>query len=71
MNRASSKLGVMHWFVVAFFLIITLFGVAGCGTFSGRSSDEADQANRDISNESRFNSSFRPERSEIDVHEVH
>ena len=71
MSRTSSKLGLIPWFVVAFFVVITVFGVAaGCGTFSGMSSDEVDQANRDLANESGFNPAFRPERSLTDRREI-
>jgi hypothetical protein len=45
-----------------------LFGVSACGTFTGMSWEERDQANKDLAKESSY--SFKPERSLQDNHEV-
>ena len=44
--------------------------LSGCGTFSGMSSEERDQANRDLAKESNYWPAFKPERSLQDNHEV-
>ena len=47
-----------------------LLGLAGCGTFSGMSWDEQEQANKDLAKESTYWPAFRPERSLQDNREV-
>jgi len=68
-SGALSKLGLVRCFVVVLFSGI-LFGETGCGTLSGMSSEERDQANRDMARESGYWPALKPERSLQDNREV-
>ena len=50
-------------FILLLLSAFVLLGTAGCGTFSGMSADERDQANRDLARESQFWPAFKPDRS--------
>ena len=68
----GSKNTKVNWrcFVAVLLFANGLFGITGCGTFSGISSDERDQANHDLAKESGYLPALSPERSLQDNREI-